>query len=70
MWGHWAHKHKKSGEVMKSFIVMTFLLIANTADNATITWPEDKADLIVIDNEPDVLVEFGIIYIKEITWNA
>ena len=55
---------------MKSFIVLTFLLIANTADNATITWPEDKADLIVIDNEPDVLVEFGLIYIKEITWNV
>jgi hypothetical protein len=50
---------------MKTIIAIIFLLIPGYADNSVITWPADKADLIIVDSEPDVLVEFGLIYVKE-----
>jgi hypothetical protein len=65
-WQDWDDKHQKPGEIMKTIIAIIFLLIPGYADNSVVTWTTDKTELIVVDTEPDVLVEFGLIFIKEI----
>jgi hypothetical protein len=50
---------------MKILIALIFLLIPNYADNAVIMSPPDDQAM-VVDNEPDVLVEFGMIFIREV----
>jgi hypothetical protein len=52
---------------MKILIALIFLLIPNYADNAVIMSPPDD-QVMVVDNEPEVMVEFGLIFIREIDW--
>jgi hypothetical protein len=57
---------------MKTLIIAFLLALAAPADNAMITWPDDMADVIAVDLEPVVMVEFGLIFViePEMTWRV